>query len=133
MPIPHIARAPKDEAFKSDGPRPFFAYADTGLAANTDGKFGANIVRTIRAVKPGDGTGWHFHQAELQLIYVIRGYAVLHYEGVGRTVLNAGDMVYQPKGLHHDVVEVSEGYEHIEIDMPASFDTVSTVKEVARD
>lgn len=125
MALPHISRAPKDEDFKSDGPRPFFAYADTGLGASTDGRFGASIVRTVRAVRPGDGTGWHYHHAELQLIYVIRGYAVLDYAGLGRTVLNAGDMVYQPKGAHHDVVEVSENYEHIEIDMPAKFETTN--------
>lgn len=125
MTLPHIARAPKNEDFKSDGPRPFFAYADTGLAASTGGRFGASIVRTVQAVKPGDGTGWHFHEADFQLIYVIRGHAVLNYEGLGRQVLNAGDMVYQPKGARHDVVEVSEGYEHIEIDMPAEFKTVA--------
>lgn len=130
MPIPHITHAPKDEDFKSDGPRPFFAYADSGLAANTEGKFGASFVRTIRAVKHGDGTGWHFHQADL-LIYIVKGHAVLDYEGVGRTVLNAGDMVYQPKGVRHDVVEVSEGYEHLEIDIPAVFETISVAKTAA--
>lgn len=128
MPTPLIVRAPKDDEFKSDGPRPFFAYADSGLSAHTEGKFGASFVRTVRAVQPGDGTGWHFHQADLQLIYIVKGHAVLNYEGVGRTFLNAGDMVFQPKGLHHDVVEVSEGYEHLEIDMPAAFETISLVK-----
>ena len=123
MPIPHIARAPEPADFKVEGARPFFAYADTGLAASTGGRFGATFVRTVRAVKPGDGTGWHFHEADLQLIYVIHGHAVLEYEGVGRQVLKAGDMVFQPRGVRHDVVEVSEDYQHLEIDMPAVFET----------
>jgi len=58
MPVPHIARAPDLGDFKVEGARPFFAYADTGLAASTGGRFGATFVRTVRAVKPGDGTGW---------------------------------------------------------------------------
>jgi len=123
MPVPHIARAPAPEAFKADGARPFFAYCDTGLAASTGGRFGATLVRTVREVKPGDGTGWHFHEAEFQLIYVIQGRAVLEYEGVGRQVLQAGDMVYQPRGVRHDVVEVTADYQHLEIDMPALFET----------
>jgi len=126
MPVPHIARAPRPEDFKSEGPRAFFAYADTGLSANTGGRFGATVVRTVRAVRPGDGTGWHYHEADLQLIYITRGYAVLNYEGLGRQTLNAGDMVYQPKGVRHDVVEVSADYEHLEIDMPAEFGTYPT-------
>ena len=123
MPIPHIARAPQPSDFTVEGGRPFFAYADTGLAASTGGRFGATFVRTVRAVKPGDGTGWHFHEAELQLIYVIEGRAVLEYEGLGRQVLTAGDMVFQPRGVRHDVVEVSDDYRHLEIDMPAAFET----------
>ncbi|MEO7336961.1 MAG: cupin domain-containing protein [Caldimonas sp.] len=123
MIVPHIARAPAPGDFKAEGARPFFAYADTGLAASTDGRFGATFVRTVRAVKPGDGTGWHFHEADLQLIYVIHGHAVLEYEGLGRQVLKAGDMVFQPRGVRHDVVEVSEDYQHLEIDMPAAFET----------
>ena len=123
MTIPHIARAPDPADFKVDVGRPFFAYADTGLATSTAGQFGATFVRTVRAVKPGEGTGWHFHEADLQLIYVIEGHAVLDYEGLGRQVLKAGDMVFQPKGVRHDVVEVSEDYRHLEVDMPAVFDT----------
>jgi quercetin dioxygenase-like cupin family protein len=123
MPIPHIARAPDPADFKVEGARPFFAYADTGLAASTGGRFGATFVRTVRAVKQGDGTGWHLHEADLQLIYVIHGHAVLEYEGVGRQVLRTGDMVFQPRGVRHDVVEVSDDYEHLEIDMPAAFET----------
>ncbi len=123
MSIPHISRAPDDSDFTSDGARPFFAYADTGLAASTGGRFGATRVRSVRAAKPGDGTGWHFHEAELQLIYVIHGHAVLEYEQVGRQVLKAGDIVFQPRGVRHNVLEVSDDYEHLEIDMPAEFET----------
>jgi len=123
MPVPHIARAPDLGDFKVEGARPFFAYADSGLAASNGGRFGATFVRTVRAVKPGDGTGWHFHEADLQLIFVIHGHAVLDYEEMGRQVLKAGDMVFQPRGVRHDVVEVSEDYQHLEIDMPAVFET----------
>ncbi|NUZ08005.1 cupin domain-containing protein [Piscinibacter koreensis] len=123
MPVPHISRAPDAADYKSEGARPFFAYADSGLAASTDGRFGATFVRTVRAVRPGDGTGWHFHEAELQLIYIIHGSAVLDYEGIGRQTLKAGDLVFQPKGVRHDVVEVSADYQHLEIDMPAAFGT----------
>jgi len=38
MPVPHIARAPDLGDFKVEGARPFFAYADTGLAASTGGR-----------------------------------------------------------------------------------------------
>ena len=118
-----VTHSPAQSDFRSDGPRAFFAYADLGLSEATQGAFSAHRAKALLPVHAGEGTGPHVHEAEFQLIFVLRGRALLNYQGRGMTELVAGDLVYQPKNLHHDVVEVSVDYEHLEISMPAKYET----------
>jgi mannose-6-phosphate isomerase-like protein (cupin superfamily) len=118
-----ISHAPNQEAYRTDGPRGFFSYADLGLAAATDGRFSAHRARANQLVAKGEGTGPHRHEADFQLIYVLKGRALVNYEGQGPRELVAGDLVYQPRGVRHDVEEVSSDYEHLEISMPATYET----------
>ena len=50
---------PQDTKYLSGGLRDFFLYRDLGIAAATNGKVIAHLVKANHA--PADGTGWHYH------------------------------------------------------------------------
>ena len=64
---------PNDTAFHTEGLREFFAYREHGIAAATDGRVVAQIVRANQA--PEKGTGWHFHEANFHIVYMLKGWA----------------------------------------------------------
>ena len=115
--VSHLATS----TFEGDGLRPIFEYRDLGLRAATGGRVGAHVIRA----KPGGrgGTGWHTHDLEVQLIYVLKGWVKLAYEGVGEVRLEAGACVHQPPGIRHAEIAHSDDIEILEITLPADFET----------
>src|SRR4029077_12944614 len=68
----------------------------------------------------------HYHRVALQLIYVRRGWVRVVYEDQGEPfVMNSGDLVLQPPGIRHRVLESSPGLEVIEITAPALHETLA--------
>ena len=57
------------------------------------------MAHVIRA-KPGAhaGFGWHKHNLDFQMYYVLRGWVTFDYEGVGEVTSEAGSCVHQPPG-----------------------------------
>ena len=114
------ARA-KDAKWVKEGLRPYFAYRDLGIKDATGGKVLAHI---IRADQPCKGPmGYHSHDLDFQMVYLIRGWARLYFEDIGEIRVEAGDTWYQPPGIKHEVLEYSDDWEVIEITMPADFAT----------
>ena len=114
--------SPYDAAdFKREGLRPYNLYRETPLARMTGGRFGARVQRSLQAV-PGP-QGLHVHSAEFQLIYVLKGGVSFWYEGLGDVALGEGAIVYQPKGVRHQMTDLSEGCEILEVTIPAEFET----------
>ena len=109
--------------FKDDGLRPFFQYRDLGIRDATNGAVVAHVIRA----KPGMQLHpeRHHHQVEFQMVYVLKGWAKFHYEGVGEVTLKAGSCVHQPPGIKHTELAHSDDLELIEIVMPADFKTVN--------
>ncbi len=107
--------------FESDGLRSFFEYRDLGVKEATGGRVGAHVIRA----KPGGhgGTGWHTHGLEVQLVYVLKGWVKLAYEGIGEVLLEAGAFVHQPPGIRHVEIDHSDDVEILEITVPAEFET----------
>jgi uncharacterized RmlC-like cupin family protein len=64
---------PTDTAFKCEGLRDFFLYRDLGIAEATGGRLLVQLVKANRA--PEKGTGWHIHEAEFHVVYMIKGWA----------------------------------------------------------
>ena len=111
----------RDSAFAAGGLRDFFEYRDLGIAASTDGRVGAHVIRSRQLLEaPG---ARHHHSLEMQLVYVLRGWIKFDYEGVGEVVLEAGSCVHQPPGIRHTELGHSEDIEMLEITLPAAFDT----------
>jgi quercetin dioxygenase-like cupin family protein len=112
---------PGDTDYVSDGLRDFFLYRDLGVAAATNGKVVAHLVKANHP--PADGTGWHRHIADFQIVIMMKGWARFMY-GDQETLVSAGDCVHQRPGITHYLFDYSPDMEYLEIVGPADFGTV---------
>ena len=111
------------EADWRPGLRGHFAYRDLGVAAATRGKVLAQVIKATQAsAEPGDT---HLHRLDFQMVYMLRGWARMRFDGVGEVRMEAGSCWYQEPGIHHSVIEYSDDFELLEITVPADFETVS--------
>ena len=66
----------------------------------------------------------HYHRVRFQMIAVKAGWVKVVYEGQGEPfVMHAGDVVTQPPGIRHRVLEASPGLEVVEVSCPAEHET----------
>ena len=88
---------------------------------------GHTIASHIRIDAGGPVADWvHYHRVAFQLIVVRRGRVRVVYEDQGPPfVMAAGDMVLQPPGIRHRVLEASPGLEVVEIGCPACHATLA--------
>ncbi|CDN62505.1 hypothetical protein I35_4669 [Burkholderia cenocepacia H111] len=112
---------PQDTAFQGEGLRDFFLYRDLGIAAATNGKVVAQVVRANHA--PEAGTGWHRHEAEFHIVIMLKGWARFMY-GEQETLVAAGDCVHQAPGIVHYLFDYSPDMEYLEIVGPADFKSI---------
>jgi mannose-6-phosphate isomerase-like protein (cupin superfamily) len=108
--------------FVRRGLRNYFEYRDLGIRRATRGKVVAHVIRA-RPGKAPHGQ-WHRHLCAVQFVYVLKGWAVFEYEGVGRVRMKAGSCFYQPPGIRHREISHSKDLELIEIVAPAAFRTL---------
>lgn len=88
------------------------------LPSRLGGRWVASHIRAARGGPVADRV--HHHAVRLQLIYCLSGEARLVYEEQGPPfAFRAGDLVMQPPGLRHQVLEASAGFEVVEIASPA--------------
>ena len=103
------------------GLRTYFEYRDLGSVEATEGRL---LVHVIRATEPCSGPGgYHSHDLEFQMNYVLRGWTRVEFEDIGEVRFEAGDSWQQDPGTPHEVLEFSDDFEVIEICMPAEFPT----------
>ena len=112
---------PGDTPYTSDGLRDFFLYRDLGVAKATNGKVIAHLVKANKP--PTDGTGWHHHVADFQIVIMIKGWAKFMYDDQV-TLVAEGDCVHQRPGMAHYLFDYSPDMEYLEIVGPADFGTV---------
>ncbi|HEV2817285.1 MAG TPA: hypothetical protein VGW40_08725 [Allosphingosinicella sp.] len=117
--------------------RPEFAVTHAGAASGEGragmryrdlipGRLGGRYIASHITIPAGGPVAdWvHFHRIALQLICVRRGWVRVVYEDRGAPfVMAAGDMVVQPPGIRHRVLESSAGLEVVEISCPACHET----------
>jgi quercetin dioxygenase-like cupin family protein len=112
-----------DSPFIHDGLRPYFEYRDLGIKDSTDNKA---VMHVIRAREGTNATGeWHKHEVQLQIIYILKGWAIFEYEGHGEHKLTPGTCVHQPPGIRHREIAHSDDMELLEIVLPGDFKTIS--------
>ena len=112
---------PDDTPYVSGGLRDFFLYRDLGVAKATNGKVIAHLVKANQA--PEKGTGWHRHEAEFQIVLMLKGWARFMYEDK-ETLVSAGDCVHQQPGIRHFLFDYSPDMEYLEVVGPADFKSV---------
>ena len=110
-----------DTQFRTDGLRDFFLYRDLGIAEATHGKVIAHLVKANMA--PENGTGWHRHEADFQIVIMIKGWAKFMYDDK-ETLVSAGDCVHQRPGISHYLFDYSPDMEYLEIVSPADFKSI---------
>jgi len=112
----------EETEFLPGGLRDFFVYKDLGVSNATHGKVIAHIAKAN--LPPTDGTGWHYHVAEFQIVYMLKGWARFMY-GDKPTLVKAGDCVHQRPGIVHYLFDYSPDMEYLEIVGPADFGSIA--------
>jgi quercetin dioxygenase-like cupin family protein len=116
--VTHLADAKWDE-----GLREYFAYRDLGMVGPTGDALRAHVIRPSGPC-PGPGD-LHYHRLDFQMVYVLKGWARVWFDGVGEVRFREGSCMYQQPGIHHRVLEYSDDYTVIEITSPADFETIT--------
>ena len=113
-----------NEADFDQGQRTYAKYRDLGLAGATGGMVQAHVIRFIPPFKAEDVSTPHFHDVDLQMIYVLKGWYKTEFEGEGVHTFHAGACWLQPPKIKHTLLGYSDDCELLEIVLPAEFDTV---------
>jgi len=113
--------------FVRRGLRNYFEYRDLGIKQATRGKVVAHVIRARRGKAPHGE--WHRHDCKVQFVYVLKGWAVFEYEGVGRVTMRPGTCFYQPPNIRHREIRHSKDLELLEIVAPADFRTLGDPKD----
>jgi mannose-6-phosphate isomerase-like protein (cupin superfamily) len=107
--------------FVKRGLRGYFEYRDLAIKSATRGKVIAHVIRARPGKSPhGD---WHYHDCDVQFVYVVKGWVRMEYEGIGRVLMKAGSCFYQPPRIRHRELAHSRNIEMIEVVSPANFRT----------
>ena len=128
MPAEHFVATHAQNATFQRGLRSFFEYRDLGIAAATEGRVVAHVIRAAQGAEFSSQP--HLHRTQFQLVYILKGWIEFEYEGQGVVRLEAGSCVYQPPGIRHRELGHSEDVEMLEVVMPGDFETelVDTVQ-----
>jgi mannose-6-phosphate isomerase-like protein (cupin superfamily) len=120
----------KRAKFARRGLRSYFEYRDLGIKRATRGQVVAHVIRA----RPGRAPHgeWHAHDCRVQFVYILKGWVLFEYQGVGRVMMKAGSCFYQPPNIRHREIRHSQNLEMIEIVSPAKFRTYSLERSGAR-
>ena len=122
----HVSHAV--EADFDQGLRTYAKYRDLGLAPATGGMVQAHVIRFIPPYRPEEVSTPHFHDVDLQMIYVLKGWYKTEFEGEGVHTFHEGACWLQPPKIKHTVLGYSDDCELLEIVLPAEFKTVTLAK-----
>jgi quercetin dioxygenase-like cupin family protein len=114
----------RDEDFDA-GLRAYSAYRDLGLAPATGGMVQAHVIRMTKPFETGEVDVPHYHDVDLQMVYVLKGWFQSEFEGEGVHTFREGSCWIQPPKIKHTVRGYSDDCELLEIVLPADFETVT--------
>ena len=113
----------REEDFKAQGLRRYAQYRDLGMSAATNGMVQAHVIRFVPPCRPEEVSKLHFHDVDLQMIYVLKGWIKTELEGQGVHVMRPGSAWLQPPKIKHKVLDYSDDAEVLEVILPADFET----------
>jgi len=121
----------RDGDFKTNGLRAYVQYRDLGIRKATGGLVDAHVNRRNAPFKKEDVSQRHVHDVRFQMVYVLKGWTRIEFEGKGEHLVEAGGCWIQPAGIKHSVLGYSDDLEVLEVVIPADYDTVN-VKNLPR-
>lgn len=104
------------------GRREWLQYLDAGLAEASGGRVNLTLSAATGAMVTE--TGWHYHECEMQIGYITKGWIELQYEDGTEIRLEAGDVMFVPGGVRHNELCTSDDIAGLEITIPAGMGTV---------
>lgn len=119
---PLVVQHAEDAEFKSEGLRSYATYRDLGIKDATNGMVLAHVIRAAKPFDKDRVAIRHTHDVDFQMIYCLKGWIKLEFEGEVHT-MKPGTCWLQPPSVRHTVIDYSDDYEVLEIIMPADFDT----------
>ena len=66
-------------------------YRDLGMSKATNGLLQAHVIRLIPPCDPAVVSKRHFHDVDVQMIYVLKGWIKTEFEGEGEVTMREGD------------------------------------------
>lgn len=105
--------------------RPHLEMRDLGVAEATDGNVSIYVTRVTKGFDSNEEPGSHFHKPTFQYFYVLKGWQRMYFEGHGEELLEEGSGWLQATGLKHQVLDHSDDFEVLVINMPEKFETVT--------
>ena len=113
----------REEDFRADGLRTYAKYRDLGMSKASNGLLQAHVIRLVPPCDPKVVSKRHYHDVDVQMIYVLKGWIKGEYDGQEVTVRQGGAWLQPPK-IKHTVLDYSDDCELLEIVLPAEFKTV---------
>ena len=68
----------RSDDFRADGLRSYAKYRDLGMSKATNGLLQAHVIRFIPPCDPAVVSKRHFHEVDVQMIYVLKGWINLN-------------------------------------------------------
>src|SRR3954462_8754162 len=137
-PTPRLSKAPakqkfnvnhfRPEDFRADGLRSYAHYRDLCMSKATNGLLQAHVIRLVPPCDPAVVSKRHFHDVDVQMIYVLKGWIKTEFDGEGEVTMRQGAAWLQPPRIKHTVLDYSDDCELLEIISPAKFKTVELEK-----
>jgi mannose-6-phosphate isomerase-like protein (cupin superfamily) len=121
-----VVSTTSDIRFKA-GRRPEIRYRDLGVEAGTDGRMRAEVMHITSRANP---TGWHYHECDIQFLYMLKGWVDLEFGDRGVVRLREGDSMMIPGGTVHQEINSSDVMELLEVSVPARLGTVNCAAPV---
>ena len=106
------------------GLRAYAKYRDLDLSKATGGMVQAHVIKLVPPCDPKVVSKWHYHDVDLQFVYVLNGWIRNEFEGRGVRTMKKGTCWLQPPKIRHRVLGYSKDCELLEVVLPAEFDTV---------
>lgn len=122
-PAMKVAYSPIESITFTPGRRSWIQYRDLGVKDATNGAMRAEVMHIDNDGASPKPTGWHYHTAVMQLLFVTEGWVKIEFpEGV-KTV-KEGESILIPGGTIHQELSSSDRMRLVEISVPAKMDTV---------
>ncbi len=95
---------------------------DFGMIQRTNGLCGVMGMRSKNGFVMEGYTCWHEHDVD-QIAFILSGYAIWEYDGLGPIRYGVGDALYESKNMRHRPVELSPDLEMVVFLTPGAMGT----------